>query len=145
MEELVLEPITTSTCKIPRWIGSGTENPTDRQLHVFTDASEKGFGSIAYLRTLHHNGEVTVSFIMAKYRVAPLLPQTIPRLELQGAVTSFRLAHMVRSTIHFPEENVFYWTDSKIVVQWICSAKGRFTVFVGNRVGEFQEGSTFNQ
>lgn len=53
-----------------------------REVHVFCDASECAYGSVAYLRTESCNGEVEVSFITARSRVAPRKQQSIPRLEL---------------------------------------------------------------
>ena len=46
-------------------------NPTSRTLHVFTDASEAGFGAIGYLRVRNEDG-VDVNFVIAKTRVAPI-------------------------------------------------------------------------
>lgn len=58
-----------------------------RQLHVFTDASEVGFGTVAYVRTVDGFGNCDASFVMAKSSVAPLVFHSMLRLELQGAIT----------------------------------------------------------
>lgn len=41
------------------------------KVHVFTDASEQAYGAVAYLRTKDGDGQVHVSFILARSRVAP--------------------------------------------------------------------------
>ncbi|XP_049881954.1 uncharacterized protein LOC126377964 [Pectinophora gossypiella] len=61
------------------------------ELHLFMDASERAYGACVYIRSVNDNGEVTVRLLMAKSRVAPLKPTTIPRLELCGAVAAARL------------------------------------------------------
>ena len=61
------------------------------QLHVFCDASEKEFGSVAYLRTERSAG-VHVGFVAAKAHVSSLKALTIPKLELQAAVVAMRLS-----------------------------------------------------
>ncbi|KAJ8387656.1 hypothetical protein AAFF_G00152060 [Aldrovandia affinis] len=42
-----------------------------KDIHVFCDASEQAYGSVAYLRTESPEGEVDVSFLAARSRIAP--------------------------------------------------------------------------
>ena len=76
-----------------REINSPTHN---QQLHIFCDASELGFGAVAYLRETPAEGTASVSFVMSKARVAPLRKMTIVRLETQAAVLAVRLADVIR-------------------------------------------------
>ena len=56
------------------------ESNTDKQLHLFCDASIKAYGAIAYFRLIK-TGEVV--FIISKSRIAPIKHKlTLPRLEL---------------------------------------------------------------
>ena len=55
--------------------------PVKCGLHVFTGASEKGFGGAVYLGAESESG-LDVSFFIAKARVAPNKFLTIPRSEL---------------------------------------------------------------
>ncbi|XP_071821483.1 uncharacterized protein [Apostichopus japonicus] len=55
-------------------------------LHIFCDASERGYAAVAYLRTEHLNGQIECSFVMGKARLCPLKRVTISRLELMSAV-----------------------------------------------------------
>ena len=41
------------------------------ELHVFCDASEKGFASVLYYRWRTEDGGIEVSIVVAKSRVAP--------------------------------------------------------------------------
>ena len=84
------QPIDMQRCITPKF---GHWSRAD--LHVFSDASEIGFGAVSYLRFETDTG-IAISFVMAKSRVAPLKLVTIPRLELSAAVMATRLA----STIH---------------------------------------------
>lgn len=63
---------------------------------MFGDASEKAFCAVAYFRFEHPGGARQCAFVAAKTRVAPVKPLSIPRLELQAAVLSVRLACMIQ-------------------------------------------------
>ena len=60
----------------------------DPMLVVFCDASRLAFGTCAYARWELQDGKFNARFIAAKSRVAPLKELTIPRLELQAAVSA---------------------------------------------------------
>ena len=62
------------------------------ELHNFADASTSGYGQCSYLRVKDEDGNVNVSLVMGKSRVAPLKITTIPRLELTTAVVPRKLA-----------------------------------------------------
>lgn len=65
-------------------------------LHVFTDASSRGYAAAAYLRVVDVHDRVTVSLVASKYRLGPPNGQTIPRLELLDALLGARLLKSVR-------------------------------------------------
>ena len=72
------------TRKLPRWIGTDRQEEQVRQLHIFCDASEVGYGAAAYVRVLAKQ-QVTSRLVLAKTRVAPAQRQTLPRMELVAA------------------------------------------------------------
>lgn len=78
---------------IPRWYKTHMQQQKgqDLKLHVFCDSSEKAYSAVAYLQGETKDGEVTVSLVASKSRVAPLKRMTLPRLELMGAVIAARL------------------------------------------------------
>ena len=59
------------------------------RLHVFADTSLTAYGVVASICRVSNT-----SSIMAKYRVAPLKPLTLPKPELMGALTAARLCSL---------------------------------------------------
>ena len=55
-------------------------------MHMFFDASEIGYGAVAYLRYVSNAGRVQCAFLFGKSHVSPLKALTIPRFELQAVV-----------------------------------------------------------
>ncbi|XP_026112361.1 uncharacterized protein LOC113091129 [Carassius auratus] len=107
-------------------------------LHVFGDASEVAYGSVAYLRAEQHS-KIHTTFVMARSRVAPKRQLSMPRLELCAALTSAQLAQFLKQELTIAIETVTLWTDSTTVLTWIQSESCRYKVFVGTRVAEIQE------
>ena len=83
---------------------------TEIQLHGFCDASEKAYGACVYLRTIDKRGRTQVSLLVAKSKVTPLKNQTIPRLELCGAVLLATLANTVKQVLRDDIKGTFLWT-----------------------------------
>ncbi len=71
---------------------------------------------------------------MAKSRLAPNRQVTIPRLELCGAVCATNLGALVQRELRIKLDDVIYWTDSTVVLQYIKDTRKRFHTFVANRV-----------
>ena len=102
-------------------------------LHCFSDASEIGYGQVSYLQVVD-GSNVSVSQVIAKSRVSPTKPVTIPRLELAATTVSARVYTMLREELKMKDLDVVFWTDSKIVLGYIQNESKRFKIFVGNRV-----------
>ena len=68
--------------KIPRWIGSQEQIPTE--IHIFCDASEDGYGAAVYLLQKSTEFPPEAHLLCSKTRIAPSPKKsmTIPRLEL---------------------------------------------------------------
>ena len=111
------------------------------QIHGFCDASQSGYGACLYIRSSDADGRVLVQLACAKSRVAPVKQQTIPRLELCGAVLLTRLLNEARSALKLPVRRITFWTDSEIVLLWIQRMPQTLQVFEGNRVAEIQRAS----
>lgn len=79
------------------------------QLYVFSDASENGYGTAVYLRQKFAHG-IELSFVMAKSKIAPKKPLTIPRLELNGALVAHRLVETLNRELTINIDETIYWT-----------------------------------
>ncbi|XP_055623489.1 uncharacterized protein LOC129766915 [Toxorhynchites rutilus septentrionalis] len=112
-------------------------NPEKVQLHFFSDASERAYGTCVYVRSTNATGAVKVSLLTARSKVAPLKNQSIPRLELCGALSSAELYERVTSSLQTPAET-YFWVDSTIVICWLKSCPSAWTTFVANRVSKIQ-------
>ncbi|XP_046590191.1 uncharacterized protein LOC124293393 isoform X2 [Neodiprion lecontei] len=123
--------------KIDRYVS--TNNPIDIQIHGFCDASQTGYGACIYVRSCEQDGEIRVRLFCSKGRVAPLKDQTIPRLELCGALTLARLYREVLEVTSFRVDKTIFWSDSTIVLQWLNKHPSVLKVFEAHRVAEIQE------
>ena len=95
----------------------------------------------SYLRYTNNKGEIHCSLVMAKSRVAPSKILSIPRLELSAAVTAARMSVMLKTELQMKIDEESFWTDSQVVLAYICNEARRFHVFVANRV-QLIRGST---
>ena len=109
-----------------------------RELHIFCDASERAYGSVAYMRIVDDHQQVHVAFVLARSRVAPKKQLSIPRLELSAALTGAELAKVLQSELTIPIQQVTLWSDSTTVLYWIRAESCRYKVFVGTRISEIQ-------
>jgi hypothetical protein len=107
-------------------------------LIIFSDASEKAFGAVAYIRWRLMDGSFAVRLIMAKSRVAPVKELTMPKLELQAAVIACTLNHTIRSECRLEFEKTIFFCDSMIGLAWIQNETRSFTVFVSVRIAEIK-------
>ena len=114
-------------------------------IHTFVDASEVAYTTTSYLRQQYISGEVSVSFIAAKSRVAPLKVISLPRLELKGAVIGLWLSRFVGQSLQIPFNKHIFWSDSQKVIYWIRNESRSFKPFVANRIGEIHESTSPEQ
>ncbi|XP_008212030.1 uncharacterized protein LOC103317082 [Nasonia vitripennis] len=93
--------------RIPRWFGSSAQ--TAWELHRFLDASQRAFVATAYMVV---PGEKS-TLIMSKTKVLPIKTESLPRLELCGAVFLTRLFKHLLDGVLLKPVAVYCWTDSK--------------------------------
>ena len=125
-------------CRVPRGLRSGAAGGR-AQLHVFCDASSKAFAAAVYLLSVAPRGPKDTRLILARARVAPLRPMTIPRLELQAALLGARLLRIVSTELEFAVERRVLWSDSQTVLRWLATGTRSRQVFVEYRLGEIEE------
>ena len=82
---------------------------------------------------------------MSKNRLAPIKAISLPRLELNAAVLGVRLYTMIIKEIKLSIQNVFFWTDSTLGLQYLRNERHRFKVYVANGVTEILEMTTASQ
>ena len=128
-----------SNIRIPRCYAPTVSKIVNRQLIGFSDASERAYCGVVYLRSVDTAGGVYTSLVMAKTRVAPIKKVTLPRLELCGAHLLSQLMKHLQGILDIPTCNLYAFTDSTIVLYWIYGSSQRFKTFEANRIGEIQE------
>ena len=118
----------------PRWT---LPQSHDLEIHIFSDASENAYGSVAYLRRSIPN--IDVEMVLSRSRVAPLKIMTIPQLELEAALLGTKLLGKVLEVYEIPKSRVYLWSDSMIVLWWLCCQPSTLKPFQGNRVRKIQD------
>ena len=85
-----------------------------RELHVFSDASELGYGTTIYVKSINEQEEIRCSLVFSKGRVTHLKEITVPRLELTAASLALRIAKMVRRKLDFEVNNTKFIANDRI-------------------------------
>ena len=124
-----------NSVQVPRCYFGG-DPCTTRQLHGFCDASDRAFAAVVYLRSVYGNNCVKTVLIASKTRVPPVKKQSIPRLELLGAVTLSQLMATIMASLPEPVPT-FYWTDSTATLHWISNQKP-WRQYIEHRVSEIR-------
>ena len=88
------------------------------------------------MRSEYENGNVEIALMVSKTRVAPTKWQTMPRLELLGAVILSRLISSISASLPSPV-SIFCWTDSMAVLHWIRVNKP-WKQYISHRVAEIR-------
>ena len=88
---------------------------------------------------LQLTGNVHISLVTAKTMVASIKRLTIPRLELCGVHLLTQLLNHVKEVFHLSIRDIYTWTDSTIVLNWLSGNPRHFKTYVGNRVSSIIE------
>lgn len=115
------------------------DSPTSIEAHCFTDASQDAYGACIYLKSENENNEKSVNLLCAKARVSPLKTETVPRLELLGALLGAKLYAMVVRSLKVTLSRSVFWTDSTIVLGWLHTESKTLKTYVSNRVEQIKE------
>ncbi|XP_065213364.1 uncharacterized protein LOC135840665 [Planococcus citri] len=112
-------------------------NVVSRSLIGFCDASERAYCSVIYIRSIDNNGNIFVSFVCAKSRVAPIKSintSNIHRLELLGAELLSKLIVRIGLELKIDRENFYLFSDSQVTLSWIKLDPIKLKQFVSNRI-----------
>ena len=122
------------TIVIPRLLYP--DSAQSAKLVGFCDASSKAYAAVVYLRLESEARQVSVQFIAAKTRVAPVGGATIPRLELLSALVLSKLMDSIHTALE-PELQLgdpVCFSDSMVALFWIRGTNHEWRQFVENRV-----------
>ena len=84
-----------------------TETLEHVEIHGLSDASEKAYAAVTYLRSTYKSGRVHTSLVMAKAKVAPIRRQSIPRLELCGALMLSRILKHLKEVLLISTSSIY--------------------------------------
>ena len=91
-----LEKVSIPRCYNPLGFGTVRER---REIHAFSDTSKEAIGTAVYLREVDCVGEVSISLLYGRSKIAPVHSTSIPRLELCSAVLATQAVRMIRKEI----------------------------------------------
>ncbi|XP_070203690.1 uncharacterized protein [Littorina saxatilis] len=129
-----------STISIPRYYFPESVLPWRLvEFHHFADASTVGYGECSYLRIVDKQGRPHCAVVMAKSKVAPVRSVTVPRLELQAAVLSVKIARFLQREFAHLHALHHFWSDSRVVLGYLYNESKRFHTFVANRIQQILE------
>ena len=111
---------------------------TEVQMHGFSDASEKAYGTCIYLHSTDTQGKYHISLDFAKSRVAPVNRVTLQRLELSAALLLACLCAAVKRAPKIQFKATYLRSDSTITLHWIKTEPHLLKTFVANGVSEIQ-------
>ena len=135
-QSIIREISYLDSVRVPRCFFELNSKPIEIELHGFSDASSQAYAAVVYIRSVYENGGVRVQLVACKTRVAPLKRQSIPRLELLGAVLLARLCDKITKKVG--ELVTTYWVDSMTTLCWIRNDK-HWKQYVQHRVNEVRK------
>ncbi len=91
---------------------------------IFLDASFKAIGAVAYLKTSHEDGQISVGFILEKAKMTPPDEPTIPRLELCAAVLAVEISDLILDKIDFRPDSKISATAMSYWVTYTMKVRG---------------------
>ncbi|GFW35771.1 integrase catalytic domain-containing protein [Trichonephila clavipes] len=151
LQHQLIEMFKTAGMHLHKWCGNLPEITSNLQeaesieLHAFSDASEKVYGSSIYLKSISALGEVKVCLVTSKSLVSPLKQISIPRLELCGAVLAAKLIKKVKEALNLHITAVHFRSDSTNVISCIHRESRELKMFVANRVSKIHQLSSRDQ
>ena len=129
-----LEKISFDRSLVPR----GYDDKERPMLLLFSDGSETGQCTAAYLRWQMREGTVELRLVTSRVKIASLKKITTPVSELLAAQISSRLKVWLAKTMNIKLGVVVHLVDSSIVLGMIQSISLKFDTFTAPRILEIQ-------
>ncbi|XP_028412576.1 uncharacterized protein LOC114535468 [Dendronephthya gigantea] len=131
---------------VPRcFLQEKTSQIKKAEIHAFSDGSDLAIGIAVYLKLTNQSGEIKVSLVFAQAKLAPKRATTIPRLELCAAVLAVKAVKWITHELKIKIDEIFFHTDSKVVLGYLQNESKRFYVYVANRIQVIRTGSDPSQ
>jgi len=106
MWKLILNKIAFSdTISIPRCYFL-PDRPNKVQIHGFSNVSQLAYAAVILVKSIYPNGDVEKRLVTSKTKIALIKIQTIPRLELLGALLLAQLIDMIRPCLTLVNESI---------------------------------------
>ena len=112
-------------------------------LVVFADGSALAYGAVAYIRWELSGGGFWSRIIMSKCRIAPKHLVSVPRMELNGALTGNRIKNFLIKNTNLKFSKTFQFVDSSTVLGYVHKQCGAFKPYEGLRIAEIQSSNRF--
>lgn len=119
---------------VPRWIEYNENYIKGVEIHTFCDGSTIAYATAVFLRLQYQDESIHTHLLVAKSRITPTKPLTIPKIELNGAALAVRLTTWVTKQLNIQIDRIYYWSDATIVLYWIRGDLDRWKTYVANRV-----------
>ena len=113
-------------------------NFVNYNLPHFPDARESGYGQSSYIWLLSDSGHVHCILLIGKSRVVPFRLVSIPMLKLTAATLSVNISNMMENEMDIHVDNEIFWTDRKVILEYIDSGVRQFKLFVASRVQQIK-------
>ena len=110
-----LEKVVFPRCYHPKGFGTVKR----RKIHAFSDASKDAIGTAVYLREINSEGDISVSLLFGRSKIAPTHSTSILRLELCSTVLATKALKMIHRDLDIKVDEEIYYSDSKVVLGYI--------------------------
>ena len=125
--------------KLLRWYGFSFKNIKNIELNVFTGALSCAYGAVAYFRFMQEHN-VKCMFIASKSRLVPFSQKpSLPRLELQAAVTATRLKNTAVKKIFIKKGKHIFMDRFENSVKYLNNNDTNFGVYIAHRINEIKQ------
>ena len=128
-----------SKTEIPRWYHTNFSAEESIELHGIADPSSVTYEAVSFLQ-IRTKDDIRCKFVSGKSRLCPIKEKflTIPKLELQVAVIAARMKTKIVEEIELGINQVFMWSDSKTVINFMKNEHTRFNVYILHRTNEIR-------
>ncbi|KAF2890917.1 hypothetical protein ILUMI_15256, partial [Ignelater luminosus] len=130
--------ISMPSFKIKRDLNFAEAETTD--VLGFCDASNVAHGCAIYCRVIKKDGSILTNLVCSKSRISPINEKlTIPRAELNSALLLALLIVKVHKILSRFINNVYIFSDSRVVLSWLKLNPYKLNNYVANRVSKINE------